>query len=292
MDMELRHLRAFVAVVDSGSFTGAAAELYLSQASVSRAVAALETTVGARLLRRTTREVGLTAAGARLIGPARRILAEAARIGELVRAGGSDLRVGHAWGALGRHTVALQQAWAGELPGSELLFVHADTPTTALADRLVDVAVVRRPVRDRRLVSAMVGVERRYAAMAVSDPLARRRSVSLNDFGDRTVAIDDRTGSTTLDLWPPDALPATIRPSRGIDDWLHLIAAGQAIGVTAEATIHQHPRAGLRFRPLRDAEPVSVWIIWRRDDPPEPIETLVQLARAAYAPPAGHRAGR
>jgi DNA-binding transcriptional LysR family regulator len=120
--------------------------------------------------------------------------------------------------------------------------------------------------------------------MATGDPLARRRSVALNDLAGRTVAIDDRTGTTTLDLWPSDAAPPTTRASHGIEDWLHLVAAGQAIGITAEATVHQHARPGLRFRPVRDAEPVVVWLAWRRADPPERIETLLQLAREAYAP--------
>ena len=279
----MRQLRAFVAVADAGSFTRAAAELYLSQASVSRAVASLEAAIGARLLRRTTREVGLTAAGTRLLGPARRILGEMAGIEDLVRSAGAALRVGHAWGALGSHTVAVQRDWAEEFPGSELVLVHVDTATTGLVERQVDVAVVRRPVTDRRLASAMVGVEPRYAALADADPLARRRSVSLNDFADRTVAIDDRTGTTTLDLWPADRAPASIRPSHGIDDWLHLIAAGQAVGITAEATTHLHPRAGLRFRPVRDAEPVVVWLAWRRADPPDRLDTLLQLVREAYA---------
>lgn len=283
MDVEVRHLRAFVAVVDAGSFTAAAAAGFLSQASVSRAVASLEGAVGARLLRRTTREMGLTAAGTRLLGPARRILAEVDGLGALVRERGADLRIGHAWGALGRHTVALQRQWATEFPGSELLLVHVDTPTTGVLDGRVDVAVVRRPVTERRLDSAMVGVERRYAAMAVGDPLAGRRSVSLNDFADRTVAMDDHTGTTTLDLWPSDRPPAHVRAIHGIDDWLHLVAAGQALGVTAEATTHLHPRADLRFRPLRDAAPVVVWLAWRRAEPPERIGTLLQLVRAAYA---------
>ncbi|WP_218920483.1 helix-turn-helix domain-containing protein [Lentzea guizhouensis] len=52
--MDLRHLRAFVAVVDAGTFTDAAATLGLTQASVSRSVAALEAALGARLLQRST----------------------------------------------------------------------------------------------------------------------------------------------------------------------------------------------------------------------------------------------
>lgn len=283
MEVELRQLRAFVAVAATGSFTRAASELYLSQASVSRAVASLEAAVGTRLLRRTTREVGLTAAGSRLLGPARRIIGEVASLDDLVRASGAVLRVGHAWGALGRHTLTVQRRWAQEFNGSELVLVHMDTPTVGLLERHVDVAVTRRPVVDRRLASAMVGTETRYAAFADGDVLARRRSVSLNDLAERTIAIDDRTGTTTLDLWPSERAPSTVRATHGIDDWLHLVAAGQAVGITAEATTHLHPRAGLRFRPVRDAQPIVVGMAWRRADPPDRLETLLQLAREAYA---------
>ena len=65
MDVELRHLRCLVAVADAGSFTDAALSLRVSQPAVSRTVAALERALAVRLLRRTNREVVLTAAGER-----------------------------------------------------------------------------------------------------------------------------------------------------------------------------------------------------------------------------------
>ena len=55
MDVELRHVRCLVAIVDYGGFTGAAAELGVSQPAVSRGLAALERQLGVRLLRRTSR---------------------------------------------------------------------------------------------------------------------------------------------------------------------------------------------------------------------------------------------
>jgi DNA-binding transcriptional LysR family regulator len=282
MDIELRQLRAFVTVVDEGSFTEAASSLHLSQASVSRAVASLETAIGSRVLRRTTREIGLTEVGAKVLGPARRALDEVAAVLEAGRTSESAMRIGHAWAALGAHTTELQSRWSDEVPGSELLFVQLDSPASGLAEHIVDAAILRRPTNDPRLSTTLVGVERRYAAMSTNDPLARRRSVSLNDFADRTVAIDDQTGTTTLDLWPQGNAPKTTRVTKGMDDWLTLIAAGQAVGITAEATTHQHPRPGLKFRPVRDAEPIPVWLAWRRDDPPPRLETLSQLVCAAY----------
>lgn len=56
-------LEAFVAVVDEGTFTGAAAALGVSKSYVSKRVSALENRLGARLLNRTTRSTSLTSAG-------------------------------------------------------------------------------------------------------------------------------------------------------------------------------------------------------------------------------------
>src|SRR4051812_40780047 len=56
-------MRAFVAVVDAGSFVGAADALDLSKTAVSRWVGDLETRLGTRLLHRTTRKLSLTQEG-------------------------------------------------------------------------------------------------------------------------------------------------------------------------------------------------------------------------------------
>lgn len=72
--LELRHLRAFVAVVDHGGYTRAAEALRISQSTVSESVAALERTVGAPLLRRSNRLLAATPEGKRLLPLARRMM--------------------------------------------------------------------------------------------------------------------------------------------------------------------------------------------------------------------------
>ncbi len=69
-------MRIFVAVAETGGFATAARRLVLSPPAVTRAVAAVEDRIGARLLHRTTRIVRLTEAGARFLEDCRRILAE------------------------------------------------------------------------------------------------------------------------------------------------------------------------------------------------------------------------
>lgn len=68
-------LRSFVAVVDEGGFSKAAAHLNLTQSAVSGHLHRLEEQIGKPLLRRTTRSVEITPDGERLIGYARAILA-------------------------------------------------------------------------------------------------------------------------------------------------------------------------------------------------------------------------
>jgi hypothetical protein len=120
--------------------------------------------------------------------------------------------------------------------------------------------------------------------MAADDPWARRRFVRLAEVGSRTLVLDRRTGTTTIDLWPPQARPA-VEYTNDIDDWLALIATGRCVGVTAEATVSQYPRPGIVFRPVRDAAPIAVRLAWWRDDPhpagPAAVELLTELYRQA-----------
>ena len=283
MNVELRQLRALVAVVDTGSFTEAATSLGMSQAAVSRAIAALEHGLGARVLQRTTRRVSVTAAGTRVVTRARRILDEVDALERSVIEAPSELRVGYAWAALGKHTTRVQRRWAAAHPVTPLVFVQSNTATGGLLDGVVDIAVVRRPVDERRFDVALVGVEARYAAIATGSALARRRSVRLADLARFPVAIDDRTGTTTPELWPPGGAPKTIRATHGVDEWLTLIAAGQAVGITSEATANQNPRPGVAYRAVLDAEPIPVWLAWWRDDPPPLARELVALTRESYA---------
>src|SRR6478735_7894218 len=73
--MELRHLRYFIAVAETGSLTEAAKRrLYTSQPSLSRQIRDLEGEVGVELLSRSVRGVELTAAGKAFLDHARLVL--------------------------------------------------------------------------------------------------------------------------------------------------------------------------------------------------------------------------
>jgi DNA-binding transcriptional LysR family regulator len=279
--LELKQLRCLVAIVDTGSFTDAGIELGLSQAAVSRTVLALERTLGVRLLHRTSRSVTPTTAGVQVLARARVLLASADELVRAARAGHTRLTIGHAWSAFGRHTAEFQRRWHDRYPGVDLHLIRHNTPTGGLSEGRCDLAVVRAQIDLRPWSHAVVGHERRFAVVADDDPWARRRSIRLAEISDRTLVIDRRVGTTTLELWPAGAQPAT-EYTADIDDWLAAIATGRCVGVTPESTATQYGRDGIIYRPLRDAPPVPVHLIWRRHDPHPATHAAVALAMDLY----------
>lgn len=83
MPDRLESMSILIAVVDAGSFSAAARQLKIPLATVSRKVAELESYLGTRLLKRSTRQLALTEAGLSYVATCRRILEE---VGEAERA--------------------------------------------------------------------------------------------------------------------------------------------------------------------------------------------------------------
>ena len=159
--LELKHLRCLVAIVDTGSFTDAAIELGVSQAAVSRTLLALEGILGVQLLHRTSRSVSATTAGVQVLARARHLLADADDLVRDAATSHTRLRIGHAWGAMGRHTAEFQRRWHERYPDIELYLIRHNTATGGLAEGLCDLAVVRTAVDERRYEQAVVGHEPR-----------------------------------------------------------------------------------------------------------------------------------
>ena len=284
MDWNLRELQFFVTAADAGSFTRAAAQLYVSQAAVSRTIAGLERAAGQRLLRRVPRGCETTGAGRQMLPQARRVLAEADRFTEYLRTRHTVLRLGYAWAALGRYTASLQREWARQHQATELVLTRQNSPTAGLADGACDVAIVRRPVHDRRFESLVVGLERRLVAFASDDAQwARRRLLSMAEIAERTVVIDPRVGTTTSALWEGADHPPRFVESTDVDSWLDAIAAGRGVGTTAEATAHHHPRPGVTYRPIKDGPRIPVQLMWWRDERPPGLDDLVDSVTRLYA---------
>ncbi len=67
-----------------------------------------------------------------------------------------------------------------------------------------------------------------------------------------------------------------------IDDWLTAIATGRYVGVTPESTVTQYPRPGIVYRPLRDAPPAAVRLLWWQDDAHPAARAVAGLLTSLY----------
>ncbi len=147
--MELRHLRYFLAVADSMSFTAAAERLHIAQPALSQQIRALERELGVMLIERGARTRGLTEAGARFALRARRILLEAETASEEMAGFGSGrhgtVRFGSALQSLTEGRVAgLLAGFHRENPGLRVSFREAHTRPllSALAHGRLDLALI------------------------------------------------------------------------------------------------------------------------------------------------------
>ncbi|MFD5060580.1 LysR family transcriptional regulator [Streptomyces sp. NPDC058394] len=277
--VELRHLRAFLAVADAGNVTRAAAALRLTQPAVSRTLAALEQHLGVRLVDRSTHHLALTPEGVVFRDKA---AAAVAAFDEAVDSGGLrhwPLRLGHAWSAFGPYTTPLLRSWQERYPETPLELLRIDDRTAGLTRGEVDAALLRGPVDAPGLVTEVLFSEDRVAAVTADGPLAAQSTLRLVDLADGTVVLNTVSGTTTVDLWPSHARPAATLTVANTDDWLTAIAAGRGSGVSVASTADMHPHAGVAYRPLVDAPTVPL-LLARRDAPGHPaLPKLAAMAR-------------
>lgn len=143
LDLSVPQLRCFVAVVEGTSLAEAGRRLGMSAASVSKAIARLEKSVGARLLHRSTHAFSLTVEGEALIGPARAVLAAAAAFRNAASDGAGDGGAVRVSAPVGFCRVVLAPLLASfrERHPDVRIDVRATNEIVALADEGIDVAI-------------------------------------------------------------------------------------------------------------------------------------------------------
>jgi LysR family hca operon transcriptional activator len=186
--MELRHLRYFVAVAETGSLTVAAEKrLHTSQPSLSRQIRDLEDEVGAELFRRSARGVELTAAGRAFLDHARLALSQVDAATEAARRAARPAKQVFALGFLtGQEMTWLPRAMRvlrDELPNIDVTVSSHYSPdlADALARGKLDLAFMRAEPGfdlDYRVVSR----ERLVTLMPSDHPLTARAAIRPEDF--------------------------------------------------------------------------------------------------------------
>jgi DNA-binding transcriptional LysR family regulator len=202
MAVTVTQLRAFLAVVRTGSVRAAAAELVVTQPSVSAAIAALSRELGAELTERAGRSVRPSAAGeafapyaAHVVG----LLAEGEQAVREVSAGESrELRIAAVTTAAEHLLPALLGGFTRGNPGVRLAIDvgNRERVFRRLAAHEADVAIAGRAPPDTGLVSARFRENTMVVITQPGDPLAARASVDLAELADRTWLLREEGSGT------------------------------------------------------------------------------------------------
>src|SRR5215472_15447813 len=284
MDIHLRDLRYFVAVADELSFTRAAERLHLSQPALSKQIAALETTLRARLLHRDRRQVSLTAAGAALHAAAQRLLVDwdeaAAVVADAAAAETKVLRVGTLT-SLGRALFpAALEHFAKRQPGwhVELRSFRFGDPTAGLSDRASDAAFVSLPPAPATSATRFSPPNAASWRSAPPTPSpGARRSSSPSSPASRSPRSPPRPGRCATSGRPP-RVAAEVTTA---DEAFELVASGAAVVLLSEGNATIYSRPGITCIPVTGLEPARLAIAWRHDDRRTAVHDFIHACRDA-----------
>jgi DNA-binding transcriptional LysR family regulator len=180
--MDLRRLRMFLAVVDHGTVTRAAAACFVSQPALSQAVRELERELGVALFDRIGRRVRLTAAGEALVGPARQVFRQLESAGAAVaaveglQAGRVDLAC---LPTLAVHpTAALVGAFRSAHPAVTVALANPEDPEDLLAmvrTGVVELGITEQPAPSADVVTTSLGDQELVIVLPPSWPTVKGR---------------------------------------------------------------------------------------------------------------------
>ncbi|MFF3518532.1 LysR family transcriptional regulator [Streptomyces sp. NPDC002573] len=258
MEIDLRHLRYFVAFAEEEHFSRAAAACRVSQPTLTRAVRNLETVLGVRLVERTTRSVALTPAGRRLSEDLRDVLE---RLDGVLHAASSEgtFKIGFTWLLPGDWFPAAVHTFERRT-GVTVELVRRDDRLAGVDRGAVDAAVVHGTVAQPGLHVIELLRESRVVAVSRHGALAHRRRLHWDELADSPLVVNARSGTVDPRLWPEDHRPHVAASCQTFDECLELVAADRGIVVLPEsARLHPHP--GLRYVALADAPPVPLVLV-------------------------------
>jgi DNA-binding transcriptional LysR family regulator len=289
--MDLRRLRYFVAVAEEANIGRAAAQLNMAQPSLTRQIQHLEAEIGTALFQRTRKGVRLTNAGQVLFEEARHLLALAMRAGERTKRAGLGQSGRLDIGLFGSNILAVPQllhAFRLQFPDIEVV-IHAmnkEKQLEALYDRRVSVGFNLLGLKLAGIANEKVRSEPLVVAINDSDPLSKRRSISLKQISDRPMVIfASGPRPNLMDLVFAICLEEGFQPtiSQEVTDSVtavSLVAAGFGI-VLVPATVSHLTLPRVVFRQLNRTPPVKVDFncIHRRDDTSPVLRAFLDTIR-------------
>lgn len=294
-EIELRHLRYFVAVAEELHFGRAAARLHLAQPPLSQQIRKLEAILGYPLLLRTSRVVRLTSAGELFLERSRRTLRKVEEDLEEARSIGRGevgfLKVGFIGSGMLTALPALLGRYRRQYPKVHLVLneFYSAGVMRALQEGTVDAGFLRDGGPGEGLESETLFSEPFMAVLPAHHRLARGATVSAGDLRDEPfVLFSPSVGRTaydkTMSLCREHGFrPHIVQEAPQLLTIARLVEAG--LGVTIlPACVEQIAPPGVRCRRLRGTRVRSqIELAYRSGEDRALVSTFCSMARDSFA---------
>jgi DNA-binding transcriptional LysR family regulator len=289
-DIELRHLRYFVAVAEELHFGRAAERLHLAQPPLSQQIRKLEDLLGYALFARTSRSVSLTPAGEALLQRAQRTLRNVQRdIDEtrsIARGDVGSLHIGFVGSAMLTTLPAIFRSYGKAYPGVRL---HLHESFTALVSEglengTLDAGILRDGDPWEGMHTTTIFSEPFVAVLPATHPCAKQKTMSVATLRDEPFVYYPRSaGARAYEK------PLTLCEEHGFrpqivqeaSHWLtilRLVASGLGVSI-APACVRRIASTEVVCIPLRGAKAISnIELAWLKGDTRPLVERFKQMA--------------
>jgi LysR family transcriptional regulator, transcription activator of glutamate synthase operon len=250
--MELKQIGYFLKIADTGSFSAAADELYLSQSSLSKQIKALEEELGFPLFDRSKRKIVLTSAGKAILPYARSLTATY----QSMLADTSSYKTAPtlsiiAIPVIAQYEIASQVArFKQAYPDIQLLLEEREAVEIlpALNKRLFDLAFLRDNYLDKALYDYVeVAHDRFEVILSRQHRLADRQNIALADLANENFIMFDK-GTVVHELTVDACHLAGFEPrifyaSLRVESILSLVASNNGVALMMQKVVdyHKHP---------------------------------------------------
>ena len=254
MILEVRHLQLLIAVTEERGVTRAGNRLHLTQSAVSHQLKDLEEKLGTRLFLRDRKQMILTAAGEKLLETARGVIAQLRRAEQEIRDIGAErrgrLRISTQCYTCYRWLPNLLKLFNEQNPGIDVDIVADATrqPVQALLDGKLDIALVSRSPRDRRLSVKPLFTDELVAVMAPGHRLASKSYVRPEELADERLLIHNSPQENVVIqglLIPAGVSPQQVSQVQLTEAMTEMTKAGLGVGLVSKWAVREEVAAGV-----------------------------------------------
>lgn len=297
-NLELRHLRYFMAVAEELNFGRAARRLHMTQPPLSQQIMQLEEQIGAPLFVRG-RPLQLTDAGVELLTQSKRLLGHAdsvvQRVKQAARGERGKLTLAFTAGALPHLFPAIIKLYTSRFPLVSLDLKELVTPQQHDALRMgeIDVGLMRPLGLEHDFETRLVLRERMIVALPGGHRCATQSSIDLSDLIDEPFVAFDEKEAGYFDLITRrifgqiNSEPRIVQTARQLYTVLATVAAG--VGITlVSASAKDLAFPGVIFRELDQPEPIfsELVLAWRKEATQPVLSNFIRTALEVAALPA------